>query len=149
MELVLRKIGESQFQDVQRRKRAKRAWKRREKRRKKAALAEGVQGNGPIIGPADCPEHPEAQVPSPPTEDWTPPEIETEGQTGPAAGNLETEGPAEAGDSERPRKSDISSQVSPSKLEVRTKKTDDEEDWRCVSSVEGSQRDAGENRENE
>jgi hypothetical protein len=48
----------------------------------------------------------------PETEDWVPPEIE-KGLTGPAAGNRETEGPAEAGDSERPRQSDVSSQVDP------------------------------------
>jgi hypothetical protein len=74
MELVLTRIKESQFQDSQRRKRAKRAWKRREKRRlKRAAFADEALGNGSVLGPADRPESSEGRVSGEiPTEDWIP-----------------------------------------------------------------------------
>jgi hypothetical protein len=123
MEHLLGKMLETQLQDSARRKRALKARRRRERKRLCNAASFKQQPSefpsalphGPpqIVGTVDIPPTAAVLVPLPPTEDWVPPGTETEGRTGPAAGNRETEGPAEAGDSERPRKSDISSQVNP------------------------------------
>jgi hypothetical protein len=84
LESMISKLRSAQIQSASVRKRARRARNRREKRRKEAALAEETQGNGPVTGPADHPEHSEAPVPiSITTDDWIPPDpIETVELTG-------------------------------------------------------------------
>jgi hypothetical protein len=75
LELVMMKVRDSQVQETQCRKQARRAWKRREKQRqKRVALAEESPGNGPVQGPADRLGNSEARVSSEiPTTDCPPP----------------------------------------------------------------------------
>jgi hypothetical protein len=94
---------------VRAKKWAQKAHRRRERRRAARQKEVGNQSQVPV----DCPQNPAIEIEGngnkieaglqPQIEDWNPPEIETAEQNGPIAGNRETEGQMEAGDSERPR----------------------------------------------
>jgi hypothetical protein len=72
MEHILGRLRDSQLQEINQRKRANRARKRREKRRwKKSALADGIQGGaskkGPVLVISEAPEDHQF------VETWVPP----------------------------------------------------------------------------
>jgi hypothetical protein len=74
MEHLMERMREAQLQEASRMKRAWKARKRREKRRrKKVALAEGSRANGLCKGPADQLVISEAWEPMP-NQEWVPPE---------------------------------------------------------------------------
>jgi hypothetical protein len=109
IEHMVEELRQVQFQEASRRKRAQKARKHREKRRRKGVvLTEGEQSNGPI-GPVDASAAPEAGESQPPIDVWEPPTSDDRTEGGGSdrtAGNRTDGNPVEVG-AQRPRESPL------------------------------------------